>query len=82
MLKGIRESEETWFRKTETDLVCGEVRGGEIDSVTCVVYSLVDGERNRERFKIRTMLKYIHFLNMSLSILMLYSFPLLAYSDN
>jgi hypothetical protein len=38
MLKGIRESEETWFRKTEREreLVCGEVRGREIDSVTCV----------------------------------------------
>jgi hypothetical protein len=82
MLKGIRESEDTWFRKTETDLVCGEVRGGEIDSVTCVAYSLVDGEQNRKRFKIRTTLQHLHFLNMCLSILMLYSFPLLAYSDN
>jgi hypothetical protein len=35
MLKGIRESEETWFRKRKTWFV-GKSRGGEIDSVTCV----------------------------------------------
>ena len=82
MLKGIRESEETWFRKTERDLVCGEVRGGEIDSVTCVATSLLDGEQNRKRFKIRTTLQLLHFLHMSLSILMVYRFPLLSYSNN
>jgi len=62
MLKEIRESEETWFRKTETDLVCGKVRGGEIDSVTCVAYGLVKEEQNRKRFEIRTTLQHLHFL--------------------
>jgi len=71
MLKGKRESEETWFRKTETDLVCGEVRGGEIDSVTCVAYSSVEGEQNKKWFKIRTTLQHLYFLNMRLSTLML-----------
>jgi hypothetical protein len=69
MLKGIRKSEETWFRKTQTDLVCGEVRGEEIDSVTCVAYGLVREEQNRKRFKIRTTLQHLHFLSMSLKYL-------------
>jgi len=36
-------------RQRETGLVCGEVRGREIDSVTCVTYSFVDGKQNRKK---------------------------------
>jgi len=61
MLKGIRESEETWFRKTETDLVYGEVRGGEIDSVTCVAYSLVEGEQYRKKVQDKNHVTVLSF---------------------